>query len=87
MIEVTRALGDAAIALCSEVPRVARVVLEAADVVVLGCDGLFDELNESMVAAVLARRPAPHQAAPMLRDEAFFLGSTDNITSLVVQLL
>ncbi len=87
VIEVTRALGDAALPLCLCEPHVAATAVEEGDVLVLGCDGIFDELSDEMVAGVLARvGDNPRLAAQMLRDEAFFLGSADNLSCIVASL-
>lgn len=83
--QVTRALGDAAIPMCVPEPRVHVCSVEEGDVLVLGCDGVFDEVSEEMIAALVARRPESQQCALLIRDEAFFLGSTDNISVLCVK--
>ncbi len=68
-------------------PHVAATAVEEGDVLVLGCDGIFDELSDEMVAGVLARvGDNPRLAAQMLRDEAFFLGSADNLSCIVASL-
>ncbi len=86
IIEVTRALGDALIPLCIALPTVRDLAIEQGDVLVMGCDGVFDELSDDMVANIVSRRPDPMQAALMLRDEAFYLGSTDNISAACIKL-
>ncbi len=84
VIEVTRALGDAAVPLCIAEPHVASVAVEEGDVLVLGCDGIFDELSDDMVASIVARAGEDRLlAAQMLRDEAFYLGSSDNLSCIV----
>jgi adenylate cyclase len=86
--QVTRAIGDVAIPLCISEPHVMSCAIEEGDVLVMGCDGVFDEVSDEMVATILTRvsKSDPQLVALMVRDEAFFLGSTDNISALCAKL-
>lgn len=90
-IAVTRALGDAQFApYITNEPSVLVVQRSGAEVfLVVACDGLWDvmtvEVAYALVAAHLKDYTAdPSQVALMLRDWAVSMGSTDNISVLVV---
>ena len=53
--------------------------------IVLGCDGIFDVLSDQEIVDVLKSQP-PELASIVLRDYAFLLGSSDNISVLVMHL-
>ena len=87
IIEVTRALGDPGIPLCLAQPHVCSLAVQSGDVLILACDGVFDEMTDAMVVHAALRYPDNAElAAQMICDQAFFLGSTDNVSVLVANL-
>ncbi len=83
VLGVSRALGDFHLRpAVSNVPWVGRCRHEG--VLVLGCDGLFDELPDGLVARLVAGEPL--ECAQRLRDAALVLGSDDNISVMVYNL-
>jgi PPM family protein phosphatase len=79
---LTQALGVAA-----EIePYVDRAVPVRGDRLLLCSDGLFNELDEAQIAAVLAEVDDPTDAATRLVDEAKLHGGNDNITALVLDI-
>jgi protein phosphatase 1L len=55
-------------------------------VLILACDGLWDVLSDEEAVEIAAQHGDPERAATKLRNKAFSLGSTDNISVMVVQL-
>jgi len=88
VIEVTRSIGDASIPLCIAEPYVNKIALKAEDdFLIVGCDGVFDELTDAMVCKYARTYgESPGQAALLVRDQAFYSGSQDNITCLVAKI-
>lgn len=89
-IQVTRALGDAAMkpfGVCAD-PEVAEFDLDGAggdDFLILATDGVWDELTDQMaVDAVRKTAKECGLAAKRIGGDAFLLGSTDNITCAVM---
>jgi PPM family protein phosphatase len=56
------------------------------DRLLLCSDGLFNELDDDRIAAILASVPDPTDAAARLVDEANAAGGADNITALVLDI-
>lgn len=87
IIEVTRSIGDSAIPLCIAEPYLYRCTAPVDSLLVLGCDGLYDELSPRIISKLALRyRDNPFLAAHFLRDEAFYAGSTDNISCIVARI-
>jgi len=53
---------------------------------ILACDGVFDKVNDQLAVDLIRNEKDPYKASMYLRDYAFQLGSTDNITVIVVKL-
>ena len=83
IIEVTRSLGDISIPLCIDSPHVVRQKIQEGDTLVLACDGVWDQITDEMVLKTM--HPNPQIQAQMLRDNAFFLGSSDNLSVICVK--
>jgi serine/threonine protein phosphatase PrpC len=59
----------------------------AAQVLVLACDGVFDVMSSSAVLELAVRPDASvFASAARVRDAAFFGGSSDNITAMIVRI-
>ncbi len=88
MLAMSRALGDRALKpYLSAEPRIAEGTLgRENDIAILACDGIWDVLTSE--EAVTAARAAadPGEAAERLKTKALDLGSTDNITVIVLDL-
>lgn len=80
---VTRALG---ISPGVEVDAFA-VQVEPNDRIVLASDGLFNEVEDAGIAAVLARLASPEEAADELVSNAVDHGGRDNVTVVVLDLV
>ena len=52
---------------------------------ILGCDGVWDEVEDQKAVDIVASEPNPFKACCMLRDYAYMLGSDDNISVIVAQ--
>ncbi len=72
----------------TSVPEVRSVPYCAGDVLVLGCDGLFDVCDNAAVAQLVAANQSaePSALAQLLADEAMKRGSDDNVTVIVARL-
>lgn len=88
VIQVTRALGDAAVQpFVSGEPHVAATELTNDDsFLILACDGLFDIFTDQVAVQIGRANPDPVVASKKLVDQAYISGSTDNISCLVVRI-
>ncbi len=59
-------------------------VSDAIEHLILACDGIWDVLSNEQVVEMVKSSSSPQQAAIMLRDMAYQLGSQDNISVIVV---
>ncbi len=87
-LAMSRALGDAALKpYVSAEPRITEGVLgRANDIVILACDGIWDVLTSEEAVAAARAAADPDAAAERLKMKALDLGSTDNITVIVLDL-
>ncbi|GAM18570.1 hypothetical protein SAMD00019534_017450 [Acytostelium subglobosum LB1] len=53
---------------------------------IVACDGIWDEVDDQQACDLVLRSPSIKQATLNLRDYAYFKGSDDNITVIVVDL-
>lgn len=67
-------------------PYVDETVPHRGDRLLLCSDGLFNELDDAQIAAILADEPDPTAAATHLVAAAKTAGGTDNITALVLDI-
>lgn len=56
------------------------------DLLIIGCDGVWDVLSDDEAATIAASTPDAQHAALLLRDAAYADSSEDNISTLVVRL-
>jgi len=59
--------------------------------ILLGCDGVWDELSDYEACSIVHHfsyqgSNEPHRLASALRDYAYFFGSDDNISAMVIKL-
>jgi len=54
--------------------------------VILACDGLWDMLSDQQAVDLIQEERHPAHAAALLRDYAYLLGSTDNISVIVIKI-
>ena len=88
ILAVSRAIGDSALQPCVtwEPELVARPLHPRDDeFAVLACDGVWDVLTSAQAVALVRAVRDPGRAACILRDYAHFLGSTDNISVIVLR--
>ena len=88
ILAVTRSLGD--IQLQPHVtfePDLSFHVLDRDDsFLILACDGVWDVVSNQRASMLVQESSSPHNAAIRIRDHASSLGSTDNISVVVVSL-
>lgn len=93
VLSVSRALGDHSMkSVIISQPHVSRHVLSHKDTaLILGCDGLWDVVSDQkavqIVNAQFERNTSAHAVAKKLVRTALALGSTDNISVVVVKLI
>eukprot|EP01134_Creolimax_fragrantissima_P002613 CFRG2613T1 len=87
VLATCRAVGDFKLyPYVSCVPDVCKLELTTdTEFVVLACDGLFDVMSYQEVVDLVRDVKDPSQAAGLLRNYAFSLGSADNISVMVVR--
>eukprot|EP00050_Salpingoeca_kvevrii_P007067 m.293568 g.293568 ORF g.293568 m.293568 type:complete len:304 (-) comp12827_c0_seq1:242-1153(-) len=88
-LAMTRALGafhlaDAGVIATPEI--LSRQILAHDEYVVLGTDGLFDYATDGEILSSVASSADPNDATRKLVDLAYYNGSTDDISSIVVPL-
>jgi serine/threonine protein phosphatase PrpC len=88
VIAVARAFGDIILQdVLSCEPYINIINIDIDDrLVVIGCDGVWDVLNNDDIKIINVGEMDCAYFARLIRNLAFSLGSTDNITSLVVNL-
>jgi protein phosphatase 1L len=88
MLAMSRALGDAALKpYVSAEPRITEGVLgKSNDVAILACDGIWEVLTSEEVVGAARAAANPDEAAEQIKTKALNLGSTDNITVIVIDL-
>jgi serine/threonine protein phosphatase PrpC/Leucine-rich repeat (LRR) protein len=84
-LAVSRALGDFAIRGIGRVPDVATYDLDADDWrIVIACDGVFDVLENGLVARIVREETDVHRAAAVIKHMTIASRSTDNVSVVVV---
>lgn len=59
---------------------------EAIEYIILACDGLWDVMSNEEVIDIVKQVGSPAAAAITIRDMAYQLGSSDNISVIVISL-
>jgi serine/threonine protein phosphatase PrpC len=88
ILAVSRALGDARLKpfVISE-PRIVEGLLERDnDFVILACDGVWDVITPQDVIGIARSAENPQEGAMLIKEKALDLGSTDNISVIVLDL-
>jgi serine/threonine protein phosphatase PrpC len=70
----------------TSVPEVRVAEFVSGDILLLGCDGLFDVCDNLFVAKFVAAHLNSEEIANELCEEALKRGSDDNVTVVVVKL-
>jgi Leucine-rich repeat (LRR) protein/serine/threonine protein phosphatase PrpC len=87
VLSVSRAIADFGIPGVGRVPDMTQYTRQQDDFrLVLGCDGVFDVIENNEVGEILRDEPAPGRAAILLRNIALARGSQDNISVIVVDI-
>ena len=87
ILSVSRAIGDFNIPGVSHVPDMTSYRRQPDDMrLVLGCDGVFDVIENEDVGHIVAGEQDPIRAAYLLRNLATARGSQDNISVIVVDI-
>jgi protein phosphatase 1L len=86
ILAVSRAFGDRRLKkFVSADPEIKSRVLTAGDgYLILASDGVWDVFTSQEAVDIVSRADTPQLAASMLTDAAFRAGSSDNITTLVI---
>ena len=84
-LAVARSLGDVS---CSPYitskPHVSEIsVTDDVDFMIIGCDGLFDVIEDQMACDLVNRFP-PDKSSMVLRDFSYLFSSGDNISVIVI---
>jgi len=85
-LALSRSLGDADLQpFVTYKPEVYFVDLSTGEYrfLIIACDGLWDVVSNQKAIEIVDRYPEPTRAAAALRDYAYLLGSTDNISVIV----
>lgn len=89
ILALSRSLGDSYLQpYVTYTPEVNFVDLSTGEYrfLILACDGLWDVVSNEKAVAIVDKYPEPINAAAALRDYAYLLGSTDNISVIVFRL-
>ena len=88
VLAVSRTLGDIQFRQITSAEPSIRVhaIAPRDEWLILGCDGVWDELAPGQVAGLLRFVGDPIRAAQKIRDAAYDLGSRDNLSVVAVQL-
>jgi serine/threonine protein phosphatase PrpC/Leucine-rich repeat (LRR) protein len=87
VMAMSKSLGDAEIKGMSQVPDFDVIELSESDGwIVIGCDGIWDDLDPVSAGKTLLRARSTKEAARLLRDQAYGRGSDDNISVIVIKL-
>jgi len=86
-LAVSRAIGDHEVSpYVSQTPTIHTSTLSKTDkFIVLACDGLYDVLTDQEVVDIVHNNPI-EKASTILRETAYLLGSSDNISVTVINL-
>jgi len=94
-VAVARSLGDKAYQpFVSSIPELTSYSLkqnaDETHMLILACDGVWDVLSNEEVAIIVrnsyTKYGNAHRIASIIRDSAYMLGSTDNISAMVVEI-
>lgn len=88
VLATSRAIGDTSLQpYVTYEPQLTSYTTSSDDLfLVVACDGLWDVLSEEDVFNIASKCSSPFEAAAQLRDCAYNIGSTDNITVVVAAL-
>jgi serine/threonine protein phosphatase PrpC len=89
VIAISRSLGDHTLkGFLSSNPDILSIDLDRKEdeYIILCCDGVWDVLNNDEVRELIDPQLSPSENARKIRDCAFSLGSSDNISSVVIKL-
>jgi len=85
ILSVARAIGDGMLyPYVCPVPHVTIASLDGAELLVLACDGLWDVVSDEGAIEIARACSNPNEAAARLVAQAKILGSTDNVSVVVV---
>uniref|UniRef100_A0A7S4I284 PPM-type phosphatase domain-containing protein n=1 Tax=Vannella robusta TaxID=1487602 RepID=A0A7S4I284_9EUKA len=89
VLALSRAIGDCDLqpAITCEPDVTVTKITEEDKFIVMACDGLWDVVTNDQVADLLRNVNTPEEATVKLRDVAYVLGSTDNISVIVIDIL
>ncbi|EGC39845.1 hypothetical protein DICPUDRAFT_44948 [Dictyostelium purpureum] len=88
MLAVSRALGDSFLNpfVISEPHLQSFSITKDDKFLILACDGVWDLVSDEEAVQIISENPDPNKSSEILRDLAYRMGSTDNISVMVVKL-
>ena len=88
VLALSRALGDCDLhppMTCEPVVTVTPIE-EGDRFIIMGCDGLWDMVSNEVAVDLISECETTKEAAVLLRDYAYCLGSSDNISVIVIKI-
>eukprot|EP01101_Sappina_pedata_P007860 TRINITY_DN4234_c0_g2_i1.p1 TRINITY_DN4234_c0_g2~~TRINITY_DN4234_c0_g2_i1.p1 ORF type:complete len:219 (-),score=56.94 TRINITY_DN4234_c0_g2_i1:25-681(-) len=87
VLALSRALGDVEFQpAITHVPDLFQHTMsDEYELMIVACDGLWDVVSNQEAVKIASEEPSPSKAAVRLRDLAYILGSTDNISIIIVK--
>lgn len=87
ILAVSRSLGDSFLypMVTAEPHMTVTNILPDDNFLILACDGLWDVLTDGVAVAQVKSEPDPRVSSAKVRDYGFAMGSTDNISVVVVK--
>lgn len=88
LLALSRAIGDVSVQphVTFEPDIMVIELTEHDEFVILGCDGVWDVISNEQAVFLAQAESSPSRAANRIREYAYSLGSTDNISVVVYQL-
>src|SRR5690606_24844600 len=85
ILALSRAVGDVSLQphVTYEPQVVVVTIKEEMEFIIIACDGLWDVISSEMAVKIVKEENDPVKAAVILKDYAYSLGSTDNISVIV----
>lgn len=88
VLAVSRSMGDRCVTSVGHQIEINEFDIDENDqYLIIGCDGVFDVLSNDEVANIAYNSYSPNDAAHQIRNAAFGVGSNDNISVIVVDLV
>lgn len=88
IINLSRFLGDGIFSNCiNKEPYSSLTKVEKGDRILIGCDGIFDFLTNEQCSQIVRSSETAKDAAVSVRDQSYNIGSADNLTTIVFEII